>query len=119
MPSPAARRATARRQAPRTRRRARGRASPCRDRRRPSCCERRRDRFGNGREPVKFLRLHMLPAVDDERARELLAAVERAERRLAAGTYGVSVESGAPIPDERLEALPAAELTADEEQARR
>src|SRR5919206_2168213 len=40
--------------------------------------------------------------------REALAAVERAEARLAAGTYGLSVESGEPIPDERLEALPRA-----------
>ena len=50
--------------------------------------------------------------------REQLAAVERAEQRLAAGTYGLSTESGSPIPDERLEALPTAELTADEERAR-
>ena len=46
-----------------------------------------------------------------------LAAVERAEQRLAAGTYGLSIESGEPIPDERLEAEPTAERTA-EEQAR-
>jgi RNA polymerase-binding transcription factor len=51
--------------------------------------------------------------------REQLAAVERAEARLAAGTYGLSVESGKPIPDERLEILPAAERTAEEERARR
>ena len=44
-----------------------------------------------------------------------LAAVARAEARLAAGTYGLSIESGQPIPDERLEALPAAERTAEEE----
>ena len=49
--------------------------------------------------------------------RRQLDAVERAEARLAAGTYGLSVESGEPIPDERLEALPTAELTADEERA--
>jgi DnaK suppressor protein len=49
--------------------------------------------------------------------REQLAAVERAEARLAAGTYGLSVESGAPIPDERLEVKPAAEYTVDEERA--
>jgi len=47
--------------------------------------------------------------------REELAAVERAEARLAAGTYGLSIESGQPIPDERLEALPTAERTAEEE----
>lgn len=50
--------------------------------------------------------------------REQLAAVERAEERLAAGTYGLSVESGQPIADDRLEAVPAAELTAEEERAR-
>jgi RNA polymerase-binding transcription factor len=47
--------------------------------------------------------------------REELAAVERAELRLAAGTYGLSIESGQPIPDERLEAVPAAERTVEEE----
>lgn len=46
-----------------------------------------------------------------------LEAVERAEARLAAGTYGLSVRSGVPIPDERLEALPTAELTVEEERA--
>ena len=49
--------------------------------------------------------------------REELAAIERAEGRLAEGTYGLSVESGEPIPDARLEAMPTAERTA-EEQAR-
>ncbi len=56
-----------------------------------------------------------------EELQEQLAAVERAERRLAAGTYGLSVRSGEPIPDERLEAVPTAELTvaeADEESRR-
>lgn len=43
-----------------------------------------------------------------------LEAVERAEERLAAGTYGLSVRSGEPIPDERLEASPTAELTVEE-----
>jgi len=47
--------------------------------------------------------------------REELAAVARAEQRVDAGTYGLSIESGKPIPDERLEAVPAAERTADEE----
>jgi DnaK suppressor protein len=47
-----------------------------------------------------------------------LRAVERAEARLAAGTYGLSVESGEPIPDERLEVTPTAELTVEEERAR-
>jgi DnaK suppressor protein len=53
-----------------------------------------------------------------EDLRNQLGAVERAEERLASGTYGLSVASGERIPDERLEALPTAELTADEERAR-
>ena len=52
---------------------------------------------------------------DDLRAQ--LAAVDRAEQRVATGAYGLSIESGEPIPDERLEALPTAERT-QEEQAR-
>jgi DnaK suppressor protein len=46
--------------------------------------------------------------------RDRLAAVERAEARLAAGTFGRSIRSGQLIPDERLEADPAAELNVDE-----
>ena len=48
-------------------------------------------------------------------SRPQLAALERAEQRLAAGTFGLSAESGEPIPDERLEALPTAELTVEEQ----
>jgi DnaK suppressor protein len=47
---------------------------------------------------------------------EQLAAVGRAEARLADGKYGLSVESGEPIPDGRLEALPTAERTVAEEE---
>jgi DnaK suppressor protein len=46
--------------------------------------------------------------------RDRLDAIERAEGRLRDGTYGRSVRSGLPIPDERLEADPAAELTVEE-----
>jgi DnaK suppressor protein len=42
------------------------------------------------------------------------AALERAEARLAAGSYGRSVRSGQPIGDERLAADPLAELTVQE-----
>ena len=45
-----------------------------------------------------------------------LAALERAEDRLAAGTYGLSIESGEPIPDGRLKAVPTAERTVEEQQ---
>jgi DnaK suppressor protein len=48
--------------------------------------------------------------------KERLAAVERAEARIAAGTYGLSVQSGDAIPDERLEAVPTAELTVEEQE---
>jgi DnaK suppressor protein len=50
-----------------------------------------------------------------EGLREALAALERAEARLEQGTYGLSVESGEPIPDERLEAFPTAERTIEEQ----
>ena len=49
---------------------------------------------------------------------EQLAALERAEARLAAGRYGLSVESGEPIPDERLDAFPTAERTVEEQRLR-
>jgi DnaK suppressor protein len=57
---------------------------------------------------------------DDALAESLhdrLDAIERALHRLDNGTYGKSVRSGQPIPDERLEADPAAELTIEEARA--
>jgi RNA polymerase-binding transcription factor DksA len=50
-----------------------------------------------------------------ERLSNELQAIERAEQRLEEGTYGVSVDSGEPIPDGRLEAVPWAERTAAEQ----
>jgi DnaK suppressor protein len=69
------------------------------------------DRFADGAEP--------LTAEESDDAvvaglRERLAAIDRAEARLAGGTFGRSVRSGRPIPDDRLEADPAAELTVEE-----
>jgi DnaK suppressor protein len=55
--------------------------------------------------------------VDDAVAaglRRRLAALDRALQRVEDGSYGRSIRSGAPIPDERLEADPAAELTVQE-----
>jgi DnaK suppressor protein len=49
--------------------------------------------------------------------RDRLEAIDRALGRLETGTYGRSVLSGQPIPDERLEADPAAELTVEEARA--
>ena len=54
---------------------------------------------------------------DDALSAELedrLAALDRAEQRLSAGTFGRSIRSGQIIPDDRLEADPAAELTVEE-----
>jgi DnaK suppressor protein len=58
--------------------------------------------------------------VDDALAtqrRAELEAVERAEKRLEDDTYGFSVESGEPIPAERIEAIPWAERTAEEQES--
>jgi DnaK suppressor protein len=49
-----------------------------------------------------------------ESLRDRLAKLDRALKRLDDGAYGRSVRSGVPIPDERLEADPAAELTVEE-----
>jgi DnaK suppressor protein len=58
--------------------------------------------------------------VDDAVAaglRDRLAALNRALQRVEDGSYGRSIRSGLPIPDERLEADPAAELTVQEASA--
>ena len=102
--------------------------------------ERARELLAQEREQLESaLRLHSSPAgssepgggepdesgpeqaeIDEARRRELeaqLAAVERAEERLRNGTYGLSVLSGEPIPEARLEARPSAEMTVEEQQA--
>jgi DnaK suppressor protein len=56
-------------------------------------------------------------AAIQENLEERLDRIERALRRLDEGSYGRSVLSGKPIPDERLEADPAAELTIEEARA--
>ena len=52
------------------------------------------------------------------RFRDRIAAIDRALQRLDNGTYGYSVRSGVPIPAERLDADPAAELTIEEARTR-
>lgn len=49
---------------------------------------------------------------------ELLDEVEHALKKLDDGSYGISEDSGAPIPLERLDALPWARRTAQEEDRR-
>ena len=51
--------------------------------------------------------------------RDHLDAIDRAEKRLELGTYGLSILSGQRIPDDRLESDPAAELTVQEAAERR
>ncbi len=47
-------------------------------------------------------------------ARETIAEIDSAIERVKAGTYGYSLVSGAPIPLERLEAIPwSTELVAE------
>ena len=68
-------------------------------------------RFSDAAEPLTA------EATDDAiiaGIRDRLAALDRAEQRLDVGTFGRSVRSGTSIPDERLEADPAAELTVEE-----
>ncbi|MBK9970870.1 MAG: hypothetical protein IPP16_09060 [Acidimicrobiaceae bacterium] len=47
-------------------------------------------------------------------ARQTIADIEAALGRLLVGTYGYSVESGRPIPRERLEAIPWATVLVEE-----
>jgi DnaK suppressor protein len=76
--------------------------------------ESRADAFA-ARQAGEDLFADELEEAQAERLRAELTAIERAERRLAEGTYGISVESGQPIPDGRLEAIPWAERTAQEQ----
>jgi DnaK suppressor protein len=72
------------------------------------------DEPGDMADPTERL---VAEVYDDDVAatlRERLATVERAEQRLKEGTYGRSIRSGVPIPDDRLRADPAAELTVEE-----
>lgn len=54
-----------------------------------------------------------------QQLKDRLAAIDRALARIEAGTYGRSVLSGRPIPEQRLEADPAAEVTVEEARAQR
>lgn len=73
---------------------------------------------GSWDDPAASLTSEELQNAIAHTLRERLDAIERAEQRLRDGTYGRSVRSGAIIPDERLEADPAADLTADEARER-
>jgi DnaK suppressor protein len=85
--------------------------------------ERELDRLGSSQASDEPLdtgdQANELEQTDTENAlredlRRTLEAIDRAEARLEDGTYGVSVVSGEPIPDQRLEAIPWADRKVDE-----
>ena len=69
---------------------------------------------GDMADPAQRLTAEQGDDAVEEGLQARLRAIEAAELRLAAGNYGRSIRSGRPIPDDRLEADPAAELTVDE-----
>lgn len=73
---------------------------------------------GDSADPAQPLAAEGVDEAIAASLRERLHAIKRAEERLDKGLYGRSVRSGAPIPDERLEADPAAELTVEEIESR-
>jgi DnaK suppressor protein len=75
------------------------------------------DDTGDIDDPAQLLTAEATGDAIAESLQDQLAAIGRAEQRLADGTYGRSVRSGVPIPDARLEVNPAAELTVEEASA--
>ena len=69
-------------------------------------------------DPAQSLTAEGMDDAISESLHDRLATIDRALKRLDDGTYGRSVRSGVPIPDERLEADPAAELTVEEARQR-
>jgi RNA polymerase-binding transcription factor DksA len=53
----------------------------------------------------------------EDNAGAVLGAIDRALGRIEAGTYGMCVRCGREIPEERLEALPYAELCIEDQRA--
>jgi RNA polymerase-binding transcription factor DksA len=73
------------------------------------------DQTGETEEAGAEIQHEMVDQAMATTLRNELASVVRAETRIAQGTFGLSVESGARIPDDRLEAEPLAERTAEEQ----
>jgi DnaK suppressor protein len=72
------------------------------------------DEVGDSADPAQALTAQGQDEAIAGSLRDRLATIDRALKRLDDGTYGRSVRSGVPIPDARLEADPAAELTVEE-----
>jgi DnaK suppressor protein len=75
------------------------------------------DETGDISDPAQLLTAQGMDDAVAESLHDRLAVLDRAEQRLDNGTYGRSVRSGLPIPDDRLDADPAAELTIEEAEA--
>ena len=73
------------------------------------------DQTGESSDAGSELQQDMIDSAVAATLQNELASVVRAETRIAEGTFGVSVESGARIPDDRLEAEPLAERTFEEQ----
>jgi DnaK suppressor protein len=76
------------------------------------------DETGNYADSAQPLTAQGMDDSIAEGLRDRLGAIERSLKRLDDGSYGRSVLSGDPIPDARLDADPAAELTVEEARAR-
>ena len=74
---------------------------------------------GELEDPVPAVSAEGMAIASANRFRDRVAAIDRALQRLDNGTYGRSVRSSEPIPSDRLDADPAAELTIEEAQGRR
>jgi RNA polymerase-binding transcription factor len=72
------------------------------------------DEVGDSVDPAQALTAQGNDEAIAGSLRDRLDAIDRALRRIDDGTYGRSVRSGVPIPEARLEADPAAELTVEE-----
>jgi DnaK suppressor protein len=73
------------------------------------------DQTGESAEAGSEIQHEMVDSAAAATFQNELASVVRAETRLAQGTFGLSIESGARIPDDRLEAEPLAERTVEEQ----
>ncbi len=73
------------------------------------------DQTGEGHEAGSEMVLEEVDLALVADLNETLAAVGRAEARIVNGTYGRSIESGLPISHDRLNAMPLAERTVDEQ----
>lgn len=75
------------------------------------------EQAGDIADPAQSLTAQGMDDAITENLENRLGALDRALQRIKDGSYGKSVRSGQPIPGDRLEADPAAELTIEEAEA--